>query len=457
MQLVAARNPQLDQKLPDESALIEVVRNALDVARTSGATAAAASVGVSTALTVQVRKGEVETVEFQDDRDLGVTVYFGKRKAHASTADFAATAVAETVEMACSMARHMAEDPWSGLADADRMASEFPDLGLDHPWPLEVDQAIELARRSESAAFDYDSRIHNSDGASLDTRRGVSVYANSHGFVGCKRGTEHSLSCVVLAKDEKTGAMQRDYWYDNVRLPQNLADPESIGRQAAQRTVARLGAREFTTCQAPVLFPAELARGLIGSFIGAISGGALYRKASFLLNKLGEPVFADHVRIHQQPLLPGGMGSASFDREGVTTQTRDLITGGVLQGYVLGSYSARRLGLESTGNAGGVYNLIVEPGELDRSGMLQEMGTGLLVTELMGSGGSTVTGDYSRGGSGFWVENGVIAYPVENITIAGNLKDMYRGIVAVGNDVDMRGNIRSGSILVDRMTIAGQG
>ena len=447
----------VDQQLPDANTLSEVVEMALASARKAGASAASARVGVSTALTVQVRKAEVETVEFQDDRELGITVYLGQKKAHASTADFSEAAVRETVEMARDMAEHMAEDEYSGLADPERLATEFPELDLDHPWAVSVDEAVSLAQRSEAAAFEADSRIHNSDGASLDTRRGISVYGNTHGFMGSKQGTEHSLSCVVLAQDVETGAMQRDYWYDNARKQDMLASPESIGEEAARRTVARLGARELKTTQAPVLFPPQLARGLIGSFVGAISGGALYRKASFLLDKVGEQIFADHVRIHQQPLLPGGMGSSAFDREGVKTEARDLITEGVLQGYVLGSYSARRLGLQTTGNAGGVFNLIVEPGELDQAGLLKQMGTGLLVTELMGSGANTVTGDYSRGGSGFWIENGEIAYPVENITIAGNLKDMYRGIVAIGNDVDLRGNTRCGSILVDRMTVAGQG
>ncbi len=448
---------RIEQNLPKVSDLIPVIESAMEAARAHGASDVTANIGVSTALTVQVRKAEIETVEFQDDRELGITVYFGKRKAQASTADFALDAVRETVGMACSMARHMAEDPYAGLADPERLATEFPDLDLDHPWSLAVDEAVALAQAAEAAAFDFDPRIINSDGASLDTRRGISIYCNSNGFIGSKCSTEHSLSCVMLAQDADSADMQRDYWYDNVRVPSLMASPESIGREAAARAVARLGARDLKTCEAPVLFPPQLARGLIGSFIGAISGGALYRKASFLLDKVGEPVFADHIRIHQQPCLPGGMGSSSFDREGVATETRDLITEGVLQGYVLGSYAARRLGLESTGNAGGVYNLILDPGELDQAGLLRRMGKGLLVTELMGSGANPVTGDYSRGGSGFWVENGEIAYPVENITIAGNLKDMFREIVAVGNDVDIRSNTRCGSILVNRMTVAGQG
>lgn len=446
----------LDQNLPTAEELIPTVQLALDLAAQSGATSASVRTGVSTALTVQVRNGEVETVEFQDDRELGITVYHGKRKAHASTADFSEAALRETVRMANDMARHMAEDEFSGLADPDRLATEFPDLELDYPWSLSVDEAVELARRAESAAFGADPRIHNSDGASIDTRRGLSVYGNSHGFIGSHCGTEHSLSCVVLARDTAGGPMQRDYWYDNNRSHALLSAPEAIGQMAAERTISRLNPRELKTSQVPVLFPPHLARGLIGSFIGAISGGALYRKASFLLDRLGEQVFPGNMRIHQQPFILGAMGSTAFDREGVATVKRDLVTAGVLQGYVLGSYSARRLGLESTGNAGGVFNLIVEPGSKDQKDLIRQMGTGLLVTELMGSSANLVTGDYSRGGSGLWVENGEVAYPVENITIAGNLNDMFQGIQAVGSDVDARGNIRCGSLLIDRMMVAGQ-
>ncbi len=442
----------LDQQLPAVESLQPVLELALDSARAAGATACSTGLSVSTALSVNVRKGEVETVEFQNDRDLGVTVYVGQRKGSASTADLSAPAVREAVEAAVAIARVSGEDPYAGLAEADRMASEFPDLDTDHPWVLDTDSAIELAVRCEAAAL-ADKRVTNSDGASLDTRRGLGLYANSHGFMGWRRGTQHSLSCAVVAGEGE--AMQRDYWYTGARHQADLLSPESVGQIAAARTLARLGARSLSTRQVPVLFPAELARGLIGSLVGAISGGALYRKASFLLDKVGEPVFAEHINIYQRPRLPRGMGSANYDSEGVATIDRELIANGVLQGYVLGSYAARRMGMASTGNAGGVYNLCVEPGSLDQAGILKQMGTGLLVTELMGQGANTVTGDYSRGGSGFWVENGEITYPVQNITIAGNLIDMYRAIEAVGNDIDTRGNIRSGSILVGKMTVAG--
>ncbi len=442
----------LDQQLPDVESLQPVLELALDTAKAAGASACATGLAVSTALSVNVRMGEVETVEFQNDRDLGVTVYVGQRKGSASTADLSEAAVREAVEAAVAIARHSGEDPYAGLADPARMATTFADLDADHPWVLDTDAAIEQALRCEAAAL-ADKRISNSDGASLDTRRGLSLYANSHGFHGWRRGTDHSLSCAVVAGEGE--AMQRDYWYTAARHRQDLLAAERVGEIAASRTLARLNGRGLSTRQVPVLFPAELARGLIGSLVGAISGGALYRKASFLLDKAGESIFADHIQIRQLPFLPRAMGSANYDSEGVATVEREIISNGVLQGYVLGSYSARRLGLESTGNAGGVYNLCVEPGELDQSAMLKQMGSGLLVTELMGQGANTVTGDYSRGGSGFWIENGEIAYPVQNITIAGNLLEMYRAIEAVGNDVDTRGNIRCGSLLIGKMTVAG--
>lgn len=442
----------LDQQLPAVDSLQPVLAQALDAAKAAGASACSTGLAVSTALSVNVRMGEVETVEFQNDRDLGVTVYVGQRKGSASTADLSEAAVRETVNAAVAIAKHSGEDPYAGLADAGRMAQQFIDLDTDHPWVLDTDTAIEQAVRCESAAL-ADTRINNSDGASLDTRRGLSLYANSHGFTGWRCGTQHSVSCAVVAGEGE--AMQRDYWYTAARHQADMLAPETVGEMAAARTIARLNGRGLGTRQTPVVFPPELARGLIGSLIGAISGAALYRKASFLLDKVGEQIFSDHIQIRQQPHLLRAMGSANFDSEGVATVERELITDGVLQGYVLGSYAARRLGLESTGNAGGVYNLSVEPGAYNQTEMLQQMGSGLLVTELMGQGANTVTGDYSRGGSGFWVENGEIAYPVQNITIAGNLLDMYRAIEAVGNDVDTRGNIRCGSLLVGKMTVAG--
>lgn len=441
-------------ELPAATELCGLAQRAIERAASAGATAAEVSLSISTALTVNVRKQEIESVEFQRDRDLGITVYFGNRKGHASTSDLSDKAVGESIQHACAIARFTGEDPYAGLADANRMAASFPVLDLDHPWVLPVDAAVELAKEAEASALEFDPRISNSEGAGVDTRRGISVYANSHGFVGHQQGTQHSLSCAVIAGSGD--GMQRDYWYTVSRHGDGLEAATQVGRRAAERSLRRLQPRSLDTRRAPVLFVPELARGLFGSFIGAISGSALYRKASFLLDQAGQAVFAPQINVRQRPHLLRAMGSTAYDLEGVATVDRDLVVDGVLQGYVLGSYSARRLGLQSTGNAGGVFNLLIEPGSLDYDGMLREMGTGLVVTEMMGQGVNPVTGDYSRGAAGFWVENGAIVYPVAEITIAGNLRDMFKGIRAVGNDVDARGNIRCGSVLVDSMMIAGQ-
>jgi len=437
--------------LPEE--LDGRVQQALDRAAAFGASAAEASVSASRGLSVSVRKGEVESLEFQHDREMGITVYFGQRKGNATTGDLSDAGIAGAVRAACDIARATGEDPCNGLADPARMAREFPELDLDHPWALTPEQAIELAQRCEAAAFAVDGRITQSEGASVSSHRGVSVYANTHGFFGHRQGTHHSLSCAVVAG--AGDAMQRDYWYSSARRHGDLLAAEAIGRRAGERAVARLNARKLSTRQAPVLFPPEMARGLWGHFVGAISGGALYRKASFLLDKLGQPVFSPQVRLEQQPFLPAGASSAAWDGEGVATQNRVLVDDGVLQGWLLGSYSARKLGLESTGNAGGVYNLVVRPGEKDFDTLVRDMHEGLIVTELLGHGVNGVTGDYSRGAAGFWVENGAIAYPVEELTIAGNLIDMYRDIAALGSDVDPLASTRTGSVLIGRMTVAG--
>lgn len=441
-----------DTRLPEADELQPLVAHALSTARERGASQGEASVSVSRGLSVSVRKGEVESVEFQRDRELGITVYFGQRKGNATTGDLTPAAITRAVEAACAIAQATGEDPCNGLADPALLAREFPELDLDHPWALAPEQAIELAARCEAAALAVDARIAQSEGASVHTQRGVSVYANSNGFSASRRGTQHSLSCAVVAGEAE--GMQRDYWYTQARRASDLQDALEVGRRAGERTVARLDPRKLTTREAPVLFVPELARGLWGHFIGAISGGALYRKASFLLDQMDQPVFAPCVRLEQQPLLMRGASSAAWDSEGVATRERVLVDDGVLRGWLLGSYSARKLGLQSTGNAGGVYNLVVRPGAQDFAQLLRSMHEGLVVTELMGHGVNGVTGDYSRGAAGFWVENGEIAYPVQEITIAGNLRDMYRGIAAVGNDVDPLASIRSGSVLVQRMTIA---
>jgi PmbA protein len=428
-------------------------------ARAAGASQAEVSASIDTGLNVNVRLGEVETVEHTRDRGFGLTVYFGQRKGSASTADLNADSIQATLDQACAIAKYTEEDPAAGLADAARMATQFPDLDLWHPWALDTPAAIALGQQIEAAGRAH-AGITNSDGASVQAGESLSVYANSHGFVGRERGTRHSLSLALIAGDE--AGMQRDYWYDSVRSAGDFISAKALGDKAAERTLARVGARRLSTRQAPVLFVPEIARGLIGHLIGAVSGGALYRRASFLLEHAGKQIMPGWLNIVERPHLPRGLGSGAFDAEGVATRDSVLIENGVLARYVLGSYSARKLGLESTGNAGGIHNLVVEPGHADGgqaddfSSMLHRLGTGLVVTEVMGQGVNTITGDYSRGAAGFWVEQGQIAYPVEEITIAANLRDMYTGIVAVGGDVDRRSHLLTGSILIERMTIAGE-
>ena len=431
-----------------------VVQQVLDEAKRQGASAAEASVSIDNGLSVSARLGEVETVEFHCDQGLGVTVYFGQQKGSASSNDVSADSLQETVRAACSIARYASPDEYAGLPDAADLATQFPDLDLYHPWAVNAEQAIELAIRCEDAARNFDPAISNSEGASVNSHSGVRVLGNSLGFLQGYQATRHSISCSVIAGSGDT--MQRDYWYSVARNQLGLESPQGVGEKAARRTLARMNATSLSTRQCPVLFAPQMAQGLIGALIGAISGGSLYRKASFMLDQLDHQIMPSFVRIHEQPLLKGALGSSSYDGEGVATQTRDIVSAGILRGYVLSSYSARKLGMRTTGNASGVHNLTVDPGELDFNGMLKLMGTGLLVTELLGQGVNRVTGDYSRGASGFWVENGVIQFPVEEITIAGNLKTMLSNIVAIGNDVDLRGNIRTGSILLEKMSIAGQ-
>jgi PmbA protein len=443
-----------ETSLPDQQALEKLVGEVLEMARAQGADAAEAAVSAESGLSVTVRMGEVETIEFNRDKGLGITVYMSGRKGSASSTDFTPAALQRTVQAACDLARYTAEDPCAGLAPAERMASVFPDLELCHPWSLGAEQAVTLARECEAAALDYDARINNSEGGSVSSHESCRVYANTHGFVGGKTSTYHSASCAVIA--EQDGAMERDYWYDVNREPGKLMAMADIGRQAAQRTVSRLGARQLSTRKVPVIYSADVAVSLLGHFVGAVRGANLYRKSSFLLDKLGEQIFPDWLRIHEQPLLKRALGSDAFDHEGVATQARDIVRDGVLQGYVLDQYAACRLGMQTTANAGGTHNLTVGTGDKDLPGLLAEMGTGLLVTELMGSSVNMVTGHYSRGAAGFWVENGELAYPVAEITVAGNLADMFRNIVSIGKDIDTRRSTRTGSILISEMTIAGE-
>jgi len=440
-------------RIPELSDIVQLV---LAEARRSGASQCEADASVQRGLTATVRLGEVDTVEYQRDRGLGVTVYFGKRKGSASTADLSAPAVRSTVEKACAIARYTAEDEAAGLADPEDLARDIPDLDLYHAWTLEPDDAVTLARECEAVGLGVDARVKNSEGASVSSQRGVRVYGNSHGFLGGYASTSHTVTCVLLAQQGED--MQRDYWYSTARDPVDLEAIGEIGRRAGERAVARLGARKLGTRRAPVVFCPEMARGLYRSFLGAVRGGSQYRKASFLLDSAGKRVFPDFLQLTEHPHIAKGLGSSPFDDEGVVTRDRELVRDGVLQGYVLDSYSARKLGLKTTGNAGGVHNLIADaPGHvLPFAELLERAGNALYVTELMGQGVNPVTGDYSRGASGFWVENGALTYPVHEITIAGNLREMYQNVVALGDDVDRRSSIHTGSVLLGEMTIAGE-
>jgi PmbA protein len=442
---------QLSHSQADLQTLVAL---AIDEAKKLGATEVEAAVSVDTGLSVTARLGEVETLEYQRDRGMGVTVYRGKRKGSASTADLTAQAIRESVAKAYSIAGFTAEDECAGLPDPDTIASNPPDLDLCHPWSIEPDEARDLAVICEAAALQFDKRIGNSEGATLSTHHGLRVFGNSIGFIGGYPSSLHSLSCVVLAQEN--GEMQRDYWYSSVRDWRELEDAQGIGKTAATRALRRLNARKLPTMTAPVLFVPELARGFLGHFLGAIRGGSQYRRASFLLDAAGQRIFPAWMHISERPHIRKALGSAPFDSEGVATKDRELIDDGVLTGYVLSTYSARKLGLKTTGNAGGVHNIIVAPGQDDFDALVRKMDRGLVVTELMGQGVNGVTGDYSRGAAGFWIEKGAITYPVHEITIAGNLKEMYEQIVAVGSDVDARGGIRTGSVLIEKMTIAGE-
>ena len=442
-----------EMPFPEQSQLEDMVQHLITQAQKAGADSAAAGVSIDAGLSVTVRLGETETLEFNRDRSLGLTVYFDHRKGSASTADFSPESLSATVRAACDIARYTSRDECAGLADAEHMATVIPDLDLYHPWNLDAEQAIALATDCEDAARQVDARIENSEGGTVSSHVGMRVKANTHGFLAGYRSSHHSISCAVIGK--QGDEMQRDYWSFSARDPADLATAAETGRIAGERTIRRLGTQRLSTRQAPVVFAADIASSLFGHFISAVSGSSLYRKSTFLLDYLGKQVFPEHLHIHEQPLLKKGLGSAPYDSEGVATQARDFIKDGILQSYVLNSYSARKLGLTTTGNAGGVRNLSIDPGDKDLNQILRSMDTGLLVTELIGFGVNNITGDYSRGAAGYWVEGGEIQYPVDEITVAGNLKDMFMNIVEVGNDVDLRGNTRTGSVLIEEMTIAG--
>lgn len=430
-----------------------LVQMALDEARTLGIDQAEVAASADVGLAATARLGDVENLEYTNDRGIGITVYKDYRKGSANTSDLRPEAIREAVQRAYTFATLTARDEHAGLADADRMCTDMKDLDLDHAWAIEAGDAIGMAIECEAAALGFDSRIGNSEGATVATNRGSRAYGNTHGFLGSFSRSSHSISCVVLGSDGDE--MQRDYHYSAARDPEELEDIRVIGRKAAERAVKRLGARKIKTTRAPVIFIPELARGFIGHAVGAISGGAQYRKASFLLGAVGEQIFPEFVQIQERPHIPKGMASAAYDADGVATYDRDIVAGGVLREYLLGSYSARRLGLQTTANAGGAQNLLVPGNADDIDVLIREMGTGLIVEELIGQGVNGVTGDYSRGAVGQWVENGEVRFPVHEVTIAGNLRELYRRIALIGNDQDLRSGIRCGSVLIGEMTIAG--
>ena len=437
----------------DQAQLRQIAADVLKYAREQGASDCEVEVSEGFGQTVTVRRGEVETIEYNRDKGIGVTVYIGKRRGHASTSDFSPQAMRATAGAALSIAKFTASDDYAGLADAELLAREIPELDLFHPWDLPVERAIELAQACEGAAFAVDKRIANSEGASVSMQQSHFAYGNSLGFLGGYPSSRHWISCAVIAG--KGDAMQRDDWYSSARDPSEIEAPEAIGKIAGKRAIHRLGAKKIATMEAPVLFEAPVAATLLGHFVSAVSGGSLYRKSSFLIDSLGKEIFAPLVEITDDPHIPRGLASSPFDEEGVASRRRKVVATGVIQGYFLSSYAARKLGMQSTGNAGGNHNLLLKDTGQDFAQLLKKMDHGLLVTEMLGQGINMVTGDYSRGAAGFWIENGAIAYPVQEITIAGNLKDMFRNIVAVGNDILKRGSKQCGSVLIERMTVAG--
>lgn len=446
-----------------EQDLREISENVLRLARKHGASDAELSLNRGTGLSVEVHMKNVDKLEYHRDQGLNLTVYFGQHQGSATTGDLSPKAIEDTVKAACNIAKFTEEDKYAGLADAGLMAHDYPDLDLYHPWNLEAEEAIEVATACETAAFEHDKRIINSDGASISTYSGIGLIANSHDFTGVVPTSRHTLSCSVIAQEQGSSkdnqGMQRDYWYSTSRFNDQLESAQSIGIKAAERTLARLNGQQITTREAPVLYSPEMARSLLGHFTSAISGGAQYRKSTFLLDCLNfqkkQKIFPDFIHLHEQPLIPQALGSGAFDKDGVATSNHDIVVDGIIQNYLLSTYTARQLGMKTTANAGGTHNLTLDSTGQNFEELLRELGTGFLVTELIGSGINSVTGDYSRGAAGFWVENGEIQYPVEEVTVAGNLKDMFRNIVAVGNDVDQRSGTRTGSILIEKMMIAG--
>lgn len=439
--------------LQDEAKMKETVESLLVSAKRTGATSAEISLIKEAGFSISVRMGEVETIEHHRGKSLSLTVYFDHRSGSITTSDFSPEALRTGLEKACNIARYTEEDPCSGLADSDVIAYEYPNLDLYHPWHITPEQAIERARECEEIARGFDKRITNSDGACVNTHDHHYVYGNTHDFIGEYSSSYHSMSCSLIA--QHAHEMESDSDYTCGRDATDLIAIPTLAKKAAERTVMRLGAKKIPTQKAPVILSADVARGFFGHFLNAISGGNLYRKSSFLLDCISQRIFPEFIQIKENPHLRKGVGSAPFDHEGVATRSRSLISEGILQSYLLSSYTARKLGLKTTGNAGGAHNVCVKAGHHDLKGLLRFMGTGLLVTGVMGQGVNIVTGDYSRGAFGYWVDNGEIVYPVNEITIAGNLKDLFLNLVAVGNDIDYRGNIQTGSVLLESMMIAG--
>ncbi|TAK76600.1 MAG: metalloprotease PmbA [Gammaproteobacteria bacterium] len=443
----------IEKKLMNLSQLQSISQDILKEAARLGAHQAEVNVGANKGFSVTARGGDVETVEYNQDKSVDITVYFDKRMGSSSLSDLRPEAIRAAVEAACHIAKFTDEDKASGLADKNELAFDYPQLDLAYPWSISVEEAIELACQCEREALSYDKRIMSAEEVMVSTVEGLHVQANSLGFMGVFPFTHHDISCVLVAKEGEE--MQRDYSYSIAVDPAYLESISHIAKQAAERTVRRLGSKRLPTMKAPVIFVAEEARGLLGSFVSAIQGGHLYRKSSFLLDHLDKKIFPSFVHIQEQPHLPRALGSAPFDEDGVATRSNVFVEDGVLRQYSLGVYSARKLGMKTTGNAGGVHNLTIRPGEKDLPALLKAMGSGLLVTEMMGQGVNLITGDYSRGAGGYWVENGEIQYPVSEITVAGKLQEIYQHIVEVGKDVDVRGNVRTGSILIEEMMIAG--
>lgn len=449
------KNINIDSKKFDATYFKNLTTSIVAQAKKMGATAAAVLTNIDTGFAVNVRKNNVETIEHSRAKNIGIKVYFGQRTGTTTTSNFKPEAIATALEKACHIARFTEEDPYVGLAAKELMAKDYPDLNLYQPWPIKISEAIELAKYCEDQGFSYDKRITNSEGVAVNTLTSFSVYANSNDFCGSTIGTKHSISCAFIATERDD--MQRDYYYTTARHSLDLENFSTVAQKAAKRTVDRLGAKKITTRECPIIFTPEISQDLIGIFIQAISGRNLYRKSSFLLDNLQQPIFAKNIKIAENPLIPKALGSATFDAEGVKSVPSDIIVAGVLHRYILDSYSARKLKMNTTGNAGGVSNIIVPPGPgmLDLNGLLKKMDTGILVTEIIGDGVNIITGDYSRGIFGYWIENGQIQYPITGATIAGNLKNMFLNIKDTGIDIDRRSNIFVGSMLLADMTVAG--